>query len=407
MLKLSARRLKSNHKNASIFKNRLEQLKEANTLDQDDPLIKILQGRAEDEELNRIYDQLPQKSFERKFNTEIQYSQLGEHINKHAKETALSKPWRGEESISDASLRMLTDSMKARSSKQSASNLGFTLSSKQGKALENVSRSKYSTKDRLEAVQDSIINYRLDKNSSVEQKEASQFRALYAEKFTPIGSFEKLRSVADMRIEESMKRGDFDSLQRLRGSAAKVAPPRPQIDRTEHHLNDILIRQKIVPPWIEKQSSVNRDVCEFRKTLEDQFARELIYVLDHSKAFESKSLNDFTNEDSWLSNKFEDIEDLKHFAFINWKKKQEGIIETKIKTLNSALRSYNLQAPLPTQKLYLVVQREFQKIYDATDIDQVFSAEKQKRLFRAASEQTSSQRSHYRVFDFSKLLKFW
>lgn len=107
---------------------RLQQLKDENSVQKDDPLVRLASGIVDNnEDLKRIHQRLPQSEFVQKFNDKIQYSKIGEHVNKQSKDIAMSTPWRGEESHKDASLRMILDTVKRPVGNSSiANNLGFS-----------------------------------------------------------------------------------------------------------------------------------------------------------------------------------------------------------------------------------------------------------------------------------------
>ncbi|CEP62458.1 DUF1992 domain-containing protein LALA0_S05e06106g [Lachancea lanzarotensis] len=375
------------------LKRRLTLLKDNNSLDEKDPLYKLIRN----EELDEVAQNIPQKEFEHRFRTEIEAAKLGSHIGKEVREIAMSKPWTGDEHFTDTSLRMLMDSVKGAKSipGKSLENLAFKSTTDTAKNLKGVDNKNLRIRDRLEAAQDSIISYRNEKEDlKGEKKEASEFHTLYAEKFTPIGSFEKLRTLADVRIEESMKKGEFKSTGQYRGKKLAMESPRPYVDRTEHHLNDILARQKISPPWIDKQSSVNIEISRLRSTFADSYHRELIFQMDAKRIFErgSKPPNIFY------------LDEIKLSAFSKWAKSFNTIAQSKVNELNNSLRSYNLQAPLSTQKFYLLVDKELARALSDTDVSEVFEKEQKLRLSRMTESLNSPKTLG---LAWPKLLKFW
>ncbi|CUS23180.1 LAQU0S08e03884g1_1 [Lachancea quebecensis] len=400
----TAKRFENTQGDWGYLKRRLTQLKEEATLDENDALSGLIKGvDQENPSMEKLYNELPKKKFETRFRAQIQASKLKTYVNKESRETALSRPWTGEEHYTDASLRMIMDGMKNRKgSSESPRNLGFVSTVQAGREQSRYARKSAKTRIRLETAQDQIATYKIDKDGcKSDNKEASEFRALYAERFTPIGSFEKLISVADIRIEESMKKGEFDSVKKLRGQKLHASQPLPYVDRTEHHLNDILVRQNISPPWIEKQGSVTKDIVVFRDKLLSRFHSELIVALDSRGYFQAGFL-------SSLKPSFHNILlSLKESTFINWKSSLK--ISSEIEQLNRSLRSYNLQAPLPAQKFYLQVDRELQRVLKETDINRLyqveFSRRKELRSSRKASEQLKAK-SNFQ-FSFPKKWRIW
>ncbi|SCU93492.1 LANO_0E04016g1_1 [Lachancea nothofagi CBS 11611] len=349
-------------KDAGYLSRRLAQLKEENCVDQADPLSKLIRN----EQLDVLHEELRKKTFEHQYRREIEVSKFGDHLSKNAQETAMSRPWFGDEHFTDTSLRMLMDGLKDKGTNKviAVDNIAF-------KSKTNTTKhARGRTRDRLEAAQDNVINYKIDRDKkSIDEKEASEFRALYAEKFTPVGSLEKLRSLADFRIEESMKKGEFKSAHKLHGSKLSTSQPAPYVERTEHHLNDIMARQKVTPPWIDKQSSVNCDIQRLRAAFAESYHQELVSEM-HARHMFNITTRDNTEARLELA-----ATGLMKSAFTKWKTGYSNVAKAKINTLNNSMRSYNLQAPLSTQKLYLLVDREFKRVFESTDVVKVFQDE--------------------------------
>ena len=362
--------LKKNKAESQIYQ-RLSDLHDQTKQDENDPLVKIQK-------------QVAAREFQEKYAKEIAFAKVSSIANKHAQETILSQPWTGEENVKDTSLRMVLDKVGPEKNK----NLHFyTNTGFKSKTLEIpklLRTPKLSTKERLEAAQDKVLNYKLD-NQEIEKKEAGAFRALYAEKFTPIGSVEKIKSLADARIEESMRNNGFAGLEKLRGKKLDIGLNNPHVSRTEHHLNNMLVNQNIVPPWIEKQGSVNTEIANFKKSNISSFQRSLHIAFKQMK-------NTEVNETMKLK------------VFQEWKTINSVLLGSKIKSLNDSLRTYNLQAPLSTQKFYLLPERELTRIFDGVDIIKEYEAYKQERT---ASEKRVSNGDSSLGASIGSFLKFW
>lgn len=386
------------------LKQRLTQLKEEAAPDDNDALCGLIKGVVkENPSIEKLYDELPRKEYEDRFRSQIQASKLKRFVNKESRETALSRPWTGEEHYTDTSLRMIMDGVKNEGgSSGSSRNLGFSSTFQATKESNRYARRAVKTRLRLETAQDRIIDYKIDKDEhKSDDIEASEFRVLYAEKFTPIGSFEKLKSIADVRIEESMKKGEFDSVKKIRGQKLSSTQPLPYVDRTEHHLNDILVRQNISPPWIEKQGSVNKDIMVFRDDLLRKFQSELIAALNLRGFFRTEAPSN-----SEL-NQYGKLNSVKESVFSDWKSTLK--IGSRIKQLNDSLRSYNLQAPLPAQKFYLQADRELQRVLKETDISRLYRDEfsRQKVLHNNTKAANKSQATSNSQFSWPKKWRIW
>ncbi|GAV53282.1 hypothetical protein ZYGR_0AI05660 [Zygosaccharomyces rouxii] len=259
--------------------------------------------------------------------------------------------------------------------------------------------------DKIETAQKRAVKYKLRQEKiqkARDQKEQAHFRELYAERFTPIGSFEKLESLADRRIEESMKQGGFKDVGKVRGKPTKLPRPNQHVSTTEHYLNNILVKQNVVPPWIENQSRVNRDVTEFRAELFREFERELSSILKKFKLFNASS--NVKTVRSSIAHSYGSVEGFLKYRFEDWRNSKKTWADRKIGTINSVLRTYNLQAPLSTQKLYLVSDREFQHVLDNINFENLIDGEITSLKNKEAEERHTAQSKSPSLGAF---FKFW
>lgn len=401
------RRFQSTKDDGGYLTARLEALKEQNDPNPSDPLVKLTQGKSlvdEDSELQKVYQKLPQKAFEKKYQSEIQYARVSDHINRQSKDIALSRPWTGQETVEDSSLRMILDSVgKPKGPSSVTGNIGFTKAQQPTDEPRAVRASKKLMR-KLEDAQDKVLKFQRDKNQELDDHEQSEFRTLYAEKFTPIGSFEKLRSLADQRIEESMKQGGFDDVKHLRGKPSPSVQLNQHIDRTAHHLNNMLVRQNIAPPWIESQGRVNGDVSTFRTEAVRMLENDLISYLEKARILHANAT--WTSAKALIDSRFGSTQGFLQSRFSKWKASQRSIFETKIKSLNNGLRTYNLQAPLSTQKLYLLPEKEFERVYKSIDVKKLVT-ERLENLLKQRKASTNVNDNGGSLFTFPKRFKFW
>ncbi|QLG71050.1 hypothetical protein HG535_0B00880 [Zygotorulaspora mrakii] len=394
---------------SGYFKRRLEDLKDQNTITKDDPLNRLSEIKEQnslvdnEEGLKDLYRQLPQKTFRKDFGKELHYVTTGTSMNRQAKDIALSRAWKGQEHLEDATLRMLVDSTGKSKSGVSiyGKNLAFIDPNEARKDSQPLTASR-KLKKKLEDAQDNLQKYRLDKEKEIDEREQSEFRALYTEKFTPIGSFEKIRSIADQRVEESRRKGGFDSLEELRGKPLALPRLNQHIDRTEYYLNNMLARQKIVPPWIEAQSRVNRETNELRREMLRNFESELVTFLEEYKAITPG--HDFNKTCYFLKGKFGSVETFimeKHTA---WKLSYMPILSMKITTLNNSLRAYNLQAPLPQQKLYLQSEKEASRVLNAIDLQSLVNKKMEER---SKKENINTMLNTKNIFSLGRFFPNW
>ncbi|KAH3663466.1 hypothetical protein WICMUC_005905 [Wickerhamomyces mucosus] len=297
----------------------------------------------EDEKLLKLAHDLDQKKYEYENQKSIQTSRIPSYATKQTRELANASPWTGSETQQDTSLRMIVDKYKPLKIK--------------------------SDVRKLASAKEAVLDFKINSNKISEE---DQFRNIYKEKFTPIGSFDKIKTIADARIEEAMRSGAFNNIPRGKGLDTEV---KPYVDRTEHHLNNILIKQNIVPPWIEKQSGVNLEIYNLRNELQMKW-------INHVKNFYHNDCN--TMKEDFNS---------------RWKK----YYENKIALTNNNIRTYNLQAPLSTQKFYLIYDKEFEKSSQSVNIEDI------RKLYmeeKSKSENASNLQKKSNKFSFSKLWKW-
>ncbi|CDH12156.1 uncharacterized protein ZBAI_03942 [Zygosaccharomyces bailii ISA1307] len=353
---------------------RLQDLKDQSTIDKNDPLVKITQLNEPDFVNNWATE-------EDKLNAD-KVLEIINAQNQAAKTNRGISPLKAEENVS------------------------FTASQAQREAFQYISKMPGATfQEKLEAAQNRAIRYKLRQekiNQARDDNEQLHFRELYGERFTPIGSFEKLESLADRRIEESMKQGGFKDVEKVRGKPTKLPKPNPYLSTTEHYLNNILVKQNIVPPWIENQSRVNQNVTELRSDLLRGFEGELAAYLRKFKLVNASSNLKLVS--SSIANNYGSVEEFIKYRFDNWKLQQKPSVDTRIDAINSALRTYNLQAPLPAQKLYLVPEKEFQRVWDEADLRKVVDEEVQNLKHRQYEEKQNVETTS---LSFRGLFKFW
>jgi len=107
---------------------------------------------------------------------------------------------------------------------------------------------------------------------------------MYRERFEPAGrpmpaTVQGLTALANERIEEAIARGLFKNLPRGKPIERDHHAESPFIDTTEYLLNRVIQRQEIVPPWIEKQQELAKEVKAFRGRLRAEWKRHVVRVL--------------------------------------------------------------------------------------------------------------------------------
>ncbi|SJM83745.1 uncharacterized protein ZBIST_1257 [Zygosaccharomyces bailii] len=374
VFKNSGLRFQSSNSNGGHLMRRLQDLKDQSTVDTNDPLVKITQ--------------LNESDFVNDWATEEDKLNADKVLE-----------------IIDAQ-KQAAKTNQGISSLKSEENGSDTASQAQREAIQYINKMPGITfREKLETAQNRAIRYKLRQgkiNQAKDDNEQLHFKELYGERFTPIGSFEKLESLADRRIEESMKQGGFKDLEKVRGKPTKLPKPNPYLSTTEHYLNNILVKQNIVPPWIENQSRVNQNVTELRSDLLRGFEGELATFLRKFKLVNASS--DLKLVSSSIASSYGSVEEFIQYRFDNWKLKQKPTVDTRIDVINSALRTYNLQAPLPAQKLYLLPEKEFQRVRDEANLRRVVDEEVQNLKHR---QYEAKQNVETTILSFRGLFKFW
>ena len=193
------------------------------------------------------------------------------------RDMAAAAPWTGTESVTDASLRMLSDAHKPlrRTSRVSSSSpvAGPPKSVDTGRL-----RTRASAGARLANARDKTSIYSSLKDSEMTDKEREQrFREL-KERFAPHAravpaTIQGLASLANERIEDAIARGQFKNLPRGQHIERDYNASSPFLDTTEYFMNKIIQKQDIVPPWIEKQQELVGAATKFRARLRNDWKR--------------------------------------------------------------------------------------------------------------------------------------
>ncbi|GME68070.1 unnamed protein product [[Candida] boidinii] len=357
---------------------RLQQLAEDATPSSADPKAGIPQdalpydstiyNNVDKTELNELLDKVESSIFENKYQKEIGISKLPSYVNKHSRDLAMSKSWTGTESNFDASLRMLNDAHKPMKVKTTGSGAPMF-------------RAKPTIKDRIHKAREGALDYKLSKHSDPSEKakktgdseEDDGFAEMYKERllgpaqllndsFASVDN--SIKSLADQKIMDAQRRGEFKNLPRGKPLEGVYSTENAYIDRTEFHLNKIMKRQDAIPPWIEKQSSVEVEIKNFRDQLDSHWKKKAVHIIcDKYHVNIKTNLTGLSTENiiRKITNDFS-LDD-KPLKSAEWELQESSYLDTKIRFLNDSLRGYNLQAPLASQKLYLQKQKEIQACY--------------------------------------------
>ncbi|OKL59306.1 hypothetical protein UA08_05374 [Talaromyces atroroseus] len=195
---------------------------------------------------------------------------------KGTRENAIASPWRGTENVEDTTLRMLDDSKKPMRVPYQIPNPTAPVNVN----LRPAAKVRHSTGSRLASARDKTQIYALSQSTGLSDKEREEVKKQLTARFEagarpmPM-SINGLASLANERIEDAIAKGQFKNLPRGKGKHTKTDHNANSafIDTTEYFMNKIIQKQEIVPPWIEKQQDLAREIDRFRQRLRTEWRR--------------------------------------------------------------------------------------------------------------------------------------
>lgn len=333
------------------------------------------------------------------------------------RDIAAAAPWKGTESLHDSALRMLDSSRKPIKTP-------YKVPQPQQLApvdLRLTPKGKQSAGARLASARDRTSTYTLSQGPGVSEAERESLRKEMQDRYSPGArsipmTIQGLSSLANERIEDAMARGQFKRIPRGKGVNVDTDHNANSafIDTTEYFMNKIIQKQEIVPPWIEKQQELAREVDRFRQrlrsdwrrhaarliasqggSLEDQMQRARGYAAAEARlqvqAETEAALRKDVSADKTVSQLDSDgrivakrsvpdtphppsraeeqdiaekplphLPPLRDPAYLSIERSYH---ELAVKNLNALARTYNLQAPPIAQKPYLSLDRELSACY--------------------------------------------
>lgn len=306
--------------------------------------------------LQRIYKKYAtddDRQFKSKYQKEISHlkSESLLNYNKHAKglaDTISNRPWDGNETVHDSNLRMILD-----------------LKPPPLKYQKSIITPPRSVKDRIESAKESSLDYRIGNT----KKEDENFRELYKEKLlgpsvflntsSPHTIIGMANSLADAKINASINRntGQFDGeMAGVRGKPLDKEYLKNCTD-SNYFMNQILNKQEILPPWIDNQQSIDRQITEFRNNMDNEWFKSIFYNLKPTTLSKELMLTKLKNI----------IKNPNNFYDGDFHSRQLPYVLEKVKLLNNLIRDYNLQCPSSSiHKFKLVPEAELRKLYDRT-----------------------------------------
>nr|POE74729.1 hypothetical protein CFP56_37260 [Quercus suber] len=200
---------------------------------------------------------------------------LSSAAGKGTRDIAGAAAWTGDESIEDASLRMLTDAHKPLRTPAKIPGIRAPSRVDTGR-----SKSKAGSGVRIASARDKTSVYAYLKDPNLTEEEREKYRQELKARFQPAAratpaTVQGLASLANERIEDAIARGQFKNLPRGKKIERDYTASSPFINTTEYFMNKIIQKQEIVPPWIEAQQEVVSLITRFRGRLRNDWKRHV------------------------------------------------------------------------------------------------------------------------------------
>ncbi|KAH6704799.1 hypothetical protein VD0002_g9332 [Verticillium dahliae] len=228
-----------------------------------------------------------------------------------------------------------------------------------------------------------------DPTAAALEDEREAFREEMRRRFEPVAravpaTVSGLAALANRRIEEAMGAGgQFRGIARGAGVRGEAATRNPFVDTTQDLMDRMIQRQGIVPPWIEKQQEVVREVAAFRARLRGDWARHAARMIAASGGdvtAQAARADGFAAAEARVNPRRRKDEaaaaaqgaapveaSAEHVGAIfrdpAWEAAERSYLTLSVETLNSLTRSYNLMAPELAKKPYYSLERELKACY--------------------------------------------
>lgn len=268
------------------------------------------------------------------------------------RDIAMATPWTGAETAASAASRLKNPPKSA-----AAAGVETPKSFSQRKQKQSVSK-------RLADARDGALDYQIQKHSPSPAAEKKEERpSILLEHSALATDFTALGSLASQRIEAAMSRGEFQSLPgRGQPQPKDHRLESPYIEHTEYYLNNMIKRQGAAPIWIDRQGALGTQMETWRDGLTRAWVKYAVHELiskhgsagDDSVVTAARAIEGLTGKAAaslpWNS----------AWATQNLEYHTQGL-----DSLNSSIRSYNLQAPSAARRGYLLLSDELQRCYEA------------------------------------------
>ncbi|KAL4778955.1 hypothetical protein BJX76DRAFT_342139 [Aspergillus varians] len=423
---------KNEPKEEGAMSRRLSEMTEQAILEGGRSTRKNLSHVGFSEELKKeLEERVAQAAFKSDHAAAHSIANMPESAGQGTRDIAGATPWTGTESTHDATLRMLDSSKKPLRTPYKIPQPGPIDTRPSRKPPRHPGLRIAEAKERT-------ATYTLSQSGGLSEAERESRRRELQERFTPgarpmPATLQGLASLANERIEDAIARGQFDKIKRGKGvnTEADHNANSAFIDTTEYFMNKIIQKQELVPPWIEKQQELVREVDRFRQRLRVEWRRQAaMLIASHGGSLEAQmqraqayataearlanraniekafldpesstnSTNISTGETSSPENNPETkLPRLSPLRDPQYAANQRSFLELSVKTINDQTRSYNLQAPPVAQKPYLNLDRELAACY--VDVAPSLAEELKRRATEKARPTSSIGGRTSSVFD--------
>lgn len=285
------------------------------------------------------------------------------------------------------------------------------------------SEPKKSPGERISSARDRTSTYNLSQDNSMSEKERESLRKELRDRFTPgarpmPASVHGFNSLANEKIEEAMARGQFNGISRGKGKFVErdKNADSPYLNTTEYFMNRIIQKQDIVPPWIEKQQDLSREIDRFRSqlrvawrrhaarsiaskggSLQTQIRRAQAHAVAEKRLASNSSSSSHHPPSEQLPEQQQQkpqstdntptdtqpLPNLPPFRDHSYLSLEGNYHNLAIKNLNSLTRTYNLMAPRSAQRPYLSLDRELASCF--ADVAPTVASEIERRATEKAT----------------------
>ncbi|KAJ9417206.1 ASST-domain-containing protein [Fusarium oxysporum] len=311
----------------------------------------------------RLLNKIADANFKSENASAFAEASLSSTAGEGTRHIASAQAWTGEESTADTVLRMLDDAKKP---------LAPGLRGKFQPPPVDMRLQKQprrSAGEKVAKARDKVNTYvgmggqQAKNGMSEDEKEA--WRKELRERFEPgaralPNSITGLAALANERIENAIARGQFKNIPRGKGVERDARADNPFIDTTEYIMNKMIQRQDIVPPWIEKQQELAKQLGIFRARLRNDWRRFAARMIasreDHCRSRFEEQKNTLQRK-SCLAGCWKAV------SRFSVEQTEAAYHKLSIERLNALTRSYNLMAPDLAKKPYFSLERELKACF--------------------------------------------